>query len=161
MSDTPFISIDLLAHHPHLISMVGEILWREWGHAPEPENLDWWVEATARESGYDDIPITWVAIDNQGQPVGAVGLGAFDIEERHDRSPWVLGMIVAAQYRGAGIGGQLLRTLEVWGQPRGYSHVWVATGDRAVGFYQKCGWKLQETIERPSGERVFVLARSL
>jgi hypothetical protein len=40
------------------------------------------------------LPVTWVAIDPLGQAVGAVGLGAFDIAKRCDRSPWVLGMIV-------------------------------------------------------------------
>jgi hypothetical protein len=37
----------------------------------------------------------------------------------------------------------------------------VATGGRAVGFYQKCGWEFTEIIERPSGERVSILAKSL
>jgi hypothetical protein len=74
---TSTISIGLLADHPHLIPAVGEMRWREWGHAPEPERLEWWV-----------------AIDGDKYAVGAVGLGEFDIEERGDRSPWVLGMIV-------------------------------------------------------------------
>jgi len=37
--------------------------------------------------------MTWVASDQSGA-LGAVGLGQFDIEERRDRSPSLLGMIV-------------------------------------------------------------------
>jgi GNAT superfamily N-acetyltransferase len=161
MSSIPIVSVELLADHQHLVSAIGEIRWREWGHPPEPEHLDWWVDITARESGRDTLPVTWVAIDSLGRALGAVGLGAFDIEERHDRSPWVLGMIVALQGRGMGIGRQLLGTLEAWAHQRGYSRAWVATGGRAVDFYQKCGWELAEIISRPSGEVVTVLTKPL
>src|SRR5215213_1125804 len=108
------ISIKLLADYPHLFPAVGEIRWKEWGHPPEPVSLAWWVNVTRQESGRGTLPVTWVAVDNQGQAVGAVGLGEFDIEERHDRTPWILGMIVASNYRGMGIGAQLLAALEIF-----------------------------------------------
>src|SRR5919109_2819717 len=101
MSTNSVISIELLADHPHLVSTIGELRWREWGHPPEPDRLDWWVKVTSQEAGRDILPVTWVAIDDFGQAVGAVGLGEFDIEERRDRSPWVLGMIVAVERRGS------------------------------------------------------------
>jgi hypothetical protein len=44
--------------------------------------------------------MTWVASDQSGA-LGAVGLGLFDIEERRDRSPWLLGMIVRPDRRGS------------------------------------------------------------
>jgi GNAT superfamily N-acetyltransferase len=154
------ITVELLADHPHLIPAVGEIRWREWGHAPEPERLDWWVDVTGREAGRLALPVSWVAIDDHGWAIGAVGLGEFDIEERRDRSPWVLGMIVAPPYRGSGIGGRLMRALEAWAARRGYSRLWVATGGRAVDFYQKCGWELVETFQRSSGEMTSVLTRA-
>lgn len=161
ISSTPVVSVELLADNPDLVSAIGEMRWREWGHPPEPDSLDWWVDVTSREAGRDDLPVTWVAIDNLGQAVGAVGLGEFDIEERRDRSPWVLGMIVAVQRRGMGVGGQLMGTLESWARHHGYSRAWVATGGRAVDFYQKCGWELAELINRPSGEIVSILTKSL
>ena len=160
LSDPPVASVELLADHPHLIRSVGQIRWKEWGHPPEPESLDWWVEVTAREAGRDALPVTWVAIAPPGQAVGAVGLGEFDIEERHDRSPWVLGMIVADQYRGLGIGSKLMATLEAWAHQHGYRQVWVATG-QAVDFYRKCGWEVMEVINRHSGERASILAKLL
>lgn len=161
MSATSVISVELLIDHPHLVPAVGAIRWREWGHPPEPERLDWWVDVTAWEAGRDDLAVTWVAIDYRGHAVGAVGLGQFDIEERRDRSPWILGMIVAAQYRGMGIGSKLMRVLESWAYDHGHSQAWVATGGQAVHFYQKCGWELAEIITRLSEETVSVLTKSL
>ena len=92
--ENPLLSIGLLADHPQLIPAVGELRWREWGRPPEPESLDWWVDVTAREAGREALPVTWVAFEAGGRVLGAVGLGEFDVEERRDRSPWVLGMVV-------------------------------------------------------------------
>ena len=159
--ENPRVSIGLLADHPQLIPAVGELRWREWGHPPEPESLDWWVDVTAKEAGSVALPVTWVAFDAGGRVLGAVGLGEFDIEERRDRSPWVLGMIVDPAQRNRGTGGRLMQALEDWAARQGYSRLWVATGGRAVDFYRKCGWEVAESFERASGEATTVLTRSL
>ena len=155
------VAIQLLAENAKLIPAIGELRWREWGHAPEPEDLDWWVDVTAREAGRDHLPITWVAIDRRGGALGAVGLGAFDIAERRDCSPWVLGMIVRPDCRGMGIGSLLLAHLEAWASTQGYERVWVANEGPAIGFYRRCGWELRDVIERASGERIAVLTKRL
>ncbi len=155
------VTVHLLADHERLIDAVGNMCWREWGHAPEPEDRAWWVAVTAREAGRDRLPVKWVAIDKRGGALGSVGLGVFDIEERQDRSPWVLGMIVRPDRRGMGVGGLLMAHLEAWSKGQGYAQVWVATGGRAIGFYRKCGWAMSETVERASGEVASVLTKHL
>jgi GNAT superfamily N-acetyltransferase len=155
------ITVQLLADYPSLIPSIGEIRWREWGHPPEPEALGWWVEVTAKEAGRSGLPITWVAVDAKGQGVGAVGLNKFDIDERLDRSPWVIGMIVVDSFRGQGIGGQLLATLEVWVKSNGFRRLWVATGGQAVAFYQKYGWELSESFQKITGDEVTILLKDL
>ena len=69
-------------------------------------------------------------------------------EERRDRSPWLLGMIVRRDRRGAGIGSLLLARLERWAYSQGYELLWAATGGAAAGFYQRCGWWIYETVDR-------------
>jgi GNAT superfamily N-acetyltransferase len=141
------LSVALLADRIQLVPAVAEIRWKEWGHAPEPEDLSWWVDAARREAGREELPVTFVATDKAGAVAGAVGLGRFDIEERRDRSPWVLGMIVRPDCRGVGVGRLVLTHLEAWASGRGYGRLWVATG-RAVGFYRACGWQVTETLHR-------------
>ncbi len=155
------VTVELLADHEQLIPALGELCWREWGHPPEPTDLEWWVEVTAREAGRDRLPITWVALDERGGALGRVGLGEFDLEERRDRSPWVLGMIVRPDRRGMGVGRLLLAHLEAWAGSHGYQQVWVATGGRAIDFYRQCGWELSETVERASGDAASVLTKRL
>jgi GNAT superfamily N-acetyltransferase len=139
--------VHLLADRSDLIEAVTDLRWLEWGHAPEHIDRDWWHAATVREAGRSGLPMTWVASDQSGA-LGAVGLGLFDIEERRDRSPWLLGMIVRPDRRGAGIGRLLLAHLERWAYRQGYQQLWVATGGAAVGFYQRCGWRIYETVDR-------------
>jgi GNAT superfamily N-acetyltransferase len=149
-----------LADHPTLIPTIGAIRWKEWGIPPEPEDLEWWVEISASEAGRDALPVTWVAIDAQGQAVGAVGIAMFDIEERRDRSPWVTGVIVAADWRNMGVGSLLMQALESWVKAHDYQQAWVATGGRAIRFYQKCGWSVYELVGRSSGEEATVLVKT-
>lgn len=107
------VAVELLADQPDLVEEVTALRWREWGHEPEPTDRTWWRDGTVREVGRDSLPLTWVAFDDSGA-LGAVGLGRFDIEERHDRSPWLLGMIVRPNRRGGGLGRLLLGRLEDW-----------------------------------------------
>jgi GNAT superfamily N-acetyltransferase len=153
-------TIGLLADYPHLVDEVGLMRWREWGRPPEPTDPAWWVSITGEEAGRISIPVTWVAVGADGQAVGAVGLGEYDIEERRDQTPWVMGMIVRPDQRRRGIGRVLLATLADWASSRGVLKVWVATGGPAVRFYNDCGWGVVETFFRGS-EETTVLVRQL
>lgn len=153
--------VELLADRSDLADVVADLRWREWGHEPEPTDRNWWRDATVREAGKDSLPVTWVACDATSCAVGAVGLGQFDIEERHDRSPWLLGMIVRPDRRGAGLGRLLLSQVEEWASSHGYSEIWAANEGPAVEFYRSCGWVVQETVDRNARPTVTVLSRRL
>jgi GNAT superfamily N-acetyltransferase len=104
--------------------------------------------------------MTWVASDASGV-LGAVGLGEFDIEERHDRSPWLLGMIVRADRRGSGLGRLLLSHLEQWANEQAYKEVWAANEGPAVDFYRRCGWVVHGIVQRGARPTVTVLSKRL
>jgi len=154
-------TINLLADRPDLIPAVGVMRWQEWGRAPEPDDPEWWVNATRQEAGRDGLPVTYVAVNGVGELVGAVGLGEFDIHARRDRSPWILGMVVRAEFRGSGVGRRLLRRAERCVGELGFARIWVANEGRAVGFYERCGYHQIETLRLERGVTAHVLTRSL
>jgi GNAT superfamily N-acetyltransferase len=154
-------TIDLLADRPDLIDEVGILRWQEWGRPPEPEDPQWWLDATNRETGRDGLPVTYVAVSDTGDLLGAIGLGEFDIAERRDRSPWVLGLVVRADRRGAGLGRRLLRRTEQHAADLGFQTIWVANEGRAVGFYSACGYRYVEDVRLARGVITCVLTRSL
>jgi N-acetylglutamate synthase-like GNAT family acetyltransferase len=155
------VQITLLADRPDLIPAVGHMRWAEWGHWPESTSLADWVDVTRSESGRDELPVTFVAVEESGAAAGAVALGQYEPDERRDRSPWIMGMIVRPDLRGLAIGRLLLQTLTTSAAAEhGYQQFWVATGNDALGFYQACGWTAVESFDRPH-EHVDILTLML
>jgi GNAT superfamily N-acetyltransferase len=165
----PPVRIELLAGNPHLIPAIGEMRYREWGEPTTigQTGLDGWIEITSREVGRDKLPVTWVAIDQNGDAIGAAGvLPGSDIADRPEFSPSVVGVIVDPRQRRMGVGRRLLAAIEHWAYDHGIGQLYVVTGDDATGFYRKCGWEVVEktTITWPNvnfTERVTVLTRNV
>ncbi|QDP95964.1 GNAT family N-acetyltransferase [Microlunatus elymi] len=145
--------IDQLAARPELIEQVGTLRWIEWAYGDsDPARF---IDVTRAESGDGvSLPMTFVAIDASKRAVGVVGLGEIDDElsadERSGRTPWILGMVVAQDVRGRGVGRLLLTGLQATALDLGHAHTWVATGNQAVGFYRRCGWQPVERLRLQS-----------
>jgi GNAT superfamily N-acetyltransferase len=142
-----------LADHPELFRQAGILRWKEWAYGEkDPARF---IDVTARETG-DGIrlPMTLVAIDAAHNALGVVDLGTIDDEvseaERAGRTPWILGMVVAKEARMLGIGRRLLEELQDAARTLGHRESWVATGQQAVGFYQRCGWEPVEWLRLES-----------
>lgn len=152
LADGEGVTVDLLAHRPHLIEAVGELRWREWGDGdPNPAG---WIGTTRSEAGAWELPVTFVAIATSGEVLGAVALGDVDnelsVDERGGRAPWVLGTVVRRDVRKRGIGRLLLGHLEHASLRRGHHQLWVATGEEAVDFYRRCGWEAVQRLRLTS-----------
>lgn len=81
--------------------------------------------------GRTSIPVAFIAVGLDGSVLGGVGIHEFDLEERRDRSPWIVGTIVRADRRGEGIGQALMARLEAWANAVGIERLWVLGGRRA------------------------------
>jgi GNAT superfamily N-acetyltransferase len=154
------VTVSLLADSPDLAQAVADMRWLEWGHPPEPEDPAWWLATTIREAGREDLPVTFVAHDAALAVLGAVGLDTYDLDARRDTSPWVTGMIVRRDLRQTGVGRTLMRHLERWAAEHRIAEAWVGT-DLARGFYQRCGWTLQEAFTTSTGQPMDVLHKRL
>ena len=158
------IRVESLADHPEFFEQVGVLRWKEWAYGAQDATP--FIEVTVREAGRTgQLPMTLVAIDVAGGgAVGAVGLGPVDdglsVAECAGRTPWILGMVVAAESRKLGVGRQLLEHLHDLAASLGHPRTWVATGHEAVGFYQRCGWAAVEHLRLEStGIPATILAR--
>jgi GNAT superfamily N-acetyltransferase len=154
------ITLSLLADSLAAADAVADMRWREWGHAPEPEDPAWWLKTTVNEAGRDTLPVTFVAHGAAGEVLGAVGLDSYDLDERRDTTPWVTGMIVRRDRRRTGVGRALIEHLERWAVDHRITEAWVGT-ELALAFYQRCGWILQETFTTNAGLPMAVLHKRL
>jgi GNAT superfamily N-acetyltransferase len=157
----PDATIVDLADRRDLIEVVGRLRWSEWGQPPEPPDPQWWIHMTEQETGSARLPATFAALDPDGELAGAIGIGEFDIDERRDRSPWVLGLVVRPGARRQGTGRILLGQVEARACELGYRRLWVANEGPAVGFYEHCGYELAEILTIQHGGAGHILSRSL
>lgn len=158
---TSNFTIILLADRPDLAAKWAELHWREWGGEPGREQLSWWVEQAAKAVQHTRVPAALIAVGADDDVLGGVGVTEFDLAERQDRSPWIVGTIVRPDRRGEGIGHALMARLDVWAAVSSINQMWVATGGRAIRFYQQCGWEHVEDLLTQQGEMATILTKPL
>lgn len=159
----PDYAIVLLADEPDLAVGWATLHWREWGSEPGREALDWWLADAQRARERTRPPVAFIARTARGEVLGGLGLHPYDLEERRDRSPWLVGVIVRADCRGWGIGQALLARVERWAAQVGIARLWVATEAEspAVTFYERCGYTIAEEMTSPHRGRVTVLNKTV
>ena len=93
-------------HRAAVAALIHNEFWTEVPGA----SVDRMATRLAQASQADAVPLCLVAL-RDGVPIGIVNLVDNDDEERTDWHPWLAGMVVAAPYRGQGVGSLLVRTL--------------------------------------------------
>ena len=152
MGERPALFLGLLADQPELIAEVGVLRWRAAGSVGTPGP---WIESTARDAGREGLPVTLVAMDLDGQAIGAVTLGSSDDAPGVScggRAPWVVRMVVRPGERNCGIGRLMMNALEDLAREHGHDRLWVATGDGQADFYRRCGWADAAESDAAGGE---------
>jgi GNAT superfamily N-acetyltransferase len=158
MRERPALFLGLLADQQELIAEVGVLRWRASGSVGTPGP---WIEATARESGRDGLPVTLVAMDLEGRAIGAVTLGPEDASPRSsctEGEPWVLRMVVRPGERRCGVGRLMMAAVEDLAREHGHGQLWVAASDQDVEFYRRCGWA---DAPGTAGDTPLVLSKQL
>jgi predicted N-acetyltransferase YhbS len=89
------------------------------------------------------IPLSLIARVN-GQLVGTVNLIENDDSKRTHLRPWLAAMVVAKEFRGQGIGTQLVRALLDEARRLGFPTVYFGTDVR--GFYERLGAVMHEHV---------------
>jgi GNAT superfamily N-acetyltransferase len=141
MGERPALFLGLLADQPELIAEVGVLRWRASGSIGTPGP---WIDASARDAGRDELPLTLVAMDLDGRAIGAITLGLAEESLAAGcpaRSPCVVGLVVRRGERLCGVGRLMVSAVEDLARQRGRGRLWVsASGDEAE-FYRHCGWQ--------------------
>lgn len=95
------------------------------------------------------IPQWYVALNEEGQIIGGVGIIENDYHERKDLSPNVCALLVEDAYRKQGIAKALLDLLREDMGARGYKKLYLLTDHEE--FYEKCGWTFDCMVKDEEG----------
>ena len=95
----------------------------------EEQNVPESIELDARDPDCSHV----LACDESGNPVGTA---------RIDSRGKIGRMAVLGEYRGLGVGREMLRVIMDWGTSRGITDFHLSAQVSAVGFYRKMGFEI-------------------
>ncbi len=136
-----------LFHHAQHTHAVAEMIYNEfWIDVVGGLTLEFLDEHLQNTSDPSRIPLSLIALVD-GQLVGTVNLIENDDSKRTHLRPWLAAMVVAKEFRGQGIGAQLVRALLAEAQRLGFATVYFGTD--GPSFYERIGAVKHEHV---SGE---------
>ena len=126
-----------LFHHAQHTRAVAQMIYNEfWVDVVGGLTLDFLDAHLQNTHDPSRIPLSLIALIDD-QLSGTVNLIENDDSKRTHLRPWLAAMVVAKEFRGQGIGTQLVRALVVEAQRLGFSTVYFGTD--GPGFYERIG----------------------
>lgn len=153
--------IDFVGNWPDLIPELAGLLYKEWADLylaagiSEEQLRGVFIERTAT----DRLPITLVVVKD-GELIGAGSLKLSEPGTKEGVSPWIGGLYVKSQYRGLGIGREIVLALESKAKELGVEALYLSA-DTAVDFYAKIGWSLLERVKSLGVRDVAVMTKRI
>lgn len=105
--------------------------------------------------GGDGFEVALVA-ELDGAVVGTCLMVRHELPPAHDLSPWLAGLVVAAEQRKRGIGADLVAAIEAHAIDRGVARIHLYTGT-AEPFYARLGWRVAERSIEDEEETVLMV----
>jgi GNAT superfamily N-acetyltransferase len=133
------MKIEFLKDNPEFINKIAELMFKEWGHLRENSKIDRYLNAINSRLNNTCIPLTIIAKSEKGDLIGFASIVEFDMEINKDLTPWISGVLVIPEYRGKGIGGQIIDRLEQIAIDLGYNKIYLFTFDKEA-FYSNLSW---------------------
>lgn len=125
-----------LYEQPQLRPAVARLIHEEFWTEVPGASVEAMAQRLAGADRADRVPLCRVAL-HEGAAIGVVNLVESDDEQHTDWTPWLAGMVVAAPWRGRGVGSRLVRTLLVDARRLGLPRVYFGTD--GPGFYTRLG----------------------
>jgi predicted N-acetyltransferase YhbS len=135
--------IPLMTRITHLFNLpqhrtaVAHLIHHEFWTDVPGATVEGMASRLALASSADTVPLCLVALNDNGEPVGAVNLVESDDDHHTDWTPWLAGMVVAAPLRGQGIGTALVKALLTEARRVHVRQVYL--GSDGPGFYTRLG----------------------
>ncbi len=155
------MQIDYLANWPGLIPELAALLHQEWADLYQAAGIDQaqLQQVLTERTAVDTLPITLVLVKD-GELVGAGSIKLTEPGTKEGLSPWLAGIYVKPQYRGLGLGRDIVLALEAKARQLGVEVLYLSA-DSAVDFYLSLGWQVLERLESLGVRDVALMSKRL
>ena len=138
------IEIALLADYPETIPTLTQWFRAQWPQYYAARTLADIANDFHLEANRDSIPVRLVAFAN-GELAGTITLRERAIKTRPEYHPGLGGLFVLDEFRGQGIGTELVKVGMKVAQEQGYNNVYTTTVT-ARNILERLGWQLLKEI---------------
>ena len=139
------MQIEYLADYPQHVSELAQLHFQEWSYLRPEESLNERIERLCASCGHNAIPTVVVAL-NEEKLLGSAMLLAQDMDSHPQLMPWLAGVFVKPEYRGKGIGSELVKRIEAEARSLGVATLYLYT-PQAESLYERLGWSAIELCE--------------
>ncbi|MGI2259009.1 GNAT family N-acetyltransferase [Shewanella sp. GXUN23E] len=129
-----------LSHAPQHIPTLARWHFNEWHLLYPGRTLDDFqadLQACLTDAS---VPVTWVLLDGD-RAVGSASILRHDMTTNQQLSPWLANVYICPEYRGRGLGNQLITGVMQRAYKRGIERLYLFTEDQQA-FYRRLGWRL-------------------
>jgi len=136
------VRIENAADYPEFIGTIARWHWDAWGDADPAGSLEAWTAGLQTRANRACLPMTFVALDERGAPLGSVTIVEHDMPDRADLrhlTPWIAGTFVLDSERRKGIGTALMRHAVTEASRLGVCDLFLYASS-ARRFYERLGW---------------------
>jgi N-acetylglutamate synthase-like GNAT family acetyltransferase len=147
-----------LADQPELLPILADWFYDEWGHLYPNSSRESIQRELQDFLNKDTIPLTIVRMRG-GDPIASASLKIREMETHPQYRHWLGGVYVHPDFRGQGIGSQLVEVSAALAKKLNVSDLYLYTRSHE-DFYTRLGWQV---IERPvyEGRVAIVMKRKL
>jgi predicted N-acetyltransferase YhbS len=128
-------SIEPLFAHPDQRLAVAGMIHREFWTQVPGASVERMAQRLAQADRADRLPLC-LAAWHAGRAIGVVNLVDHDDDDT-EWTPWLAGLVVAADWRGRGVGSALVRALLAQARQLGFGRLYFGTD--GPGFYARLG----------------------
>lgn len=114
--------------------------YNEWLQSNPNASIERMTSLLSDRAESTQIPLSIVALNEQGQPAGIASLMAADMKSHPELSPWLSGVYVHPQERGKGIGSALCERVIAEARRLEIFKIYLVTQDQQR-LYSRLGWK--------------------
>ena len=135
-----------LRENPEYLDIAADYFSAKWGISRQIYHDSMTDSLTTR----DAVP-RWYLMKDGEEIIGAFGLIENDFMVRKDLSPWLCGLYIEKERRGAALGSLLLDHGRREAGRLGFSKVYLCTDH--VGYYERYGWEFFGMEDSEFGEK--------
>lgn len=135
------MKITYLPKNESVIRTLATWIYQEWLTSDPNASIERMTSLLTARAESTEVPLTVVAMTDDGDPIGVANLTAADMKSRTDLTPWLSGVFVPPEQRGKGVGSALCIRIGEEAKRLKLKKAYLFTKDQHE-LYSKLGWKV-------------------